>query len=132
MATRRNVPAEKTISEAQGGPSTSTQVSDTSPAVPASVIYKLLGFTMAMIFFPIGSYFLSVNLVFGGKEISCPSAPAVRYLHTDTSNSLGNATYAGAFAAIMANVVLVAYIIVAMKEDQTDKIEAGKKGKKTQ
>ncbi|KAJ4513604.1 vacuolar ATPase assembly integral membrane protein vma21 [Exophiala dermatitidis] len=109
MATRRNVAAQKAISEAQGGPSTSTQVSDTSPAVPASVIYKLLGFTMAMIFFPIGSYFLSVNLVFGG-----------------------NATYAGAFAAIMANVVLVAYIIVAMKEDQTDKIEAGKKGKKTQ
>jgi hypothetical protein len=44
----------------------------------------------------------------------------------------GNATYSGAFAAIMANVVLFAYIIVAMREDQTDKIEAEEKRKKAQ
>ncbi|OCT48816.1 Vacuolar ATPase assembly integral membrane protein vma-21 [Cladophialophora carrionii] len=108
MATRRNVP-EKTISEAQGGPPTSSQLSDTAPAVPASVVYKLLGFTVAMIIVPIGSYFLSLNTVFAG-----------------------NATYSGAFAAIMANVVLFAYIIVAMREDQTDKIEAEEKWKKAQ
>jgi vacuolar ATPase assembly integral membrane protein VMA21 len=45
---------------------------------------------------------------------------------------LGNATYSGAFAAIMANVVLVAYIIVAMREDQSDRIEAEEKLKKAQ
>ncbi|KAJ9615430.1 vacuolar ATPase assembly integral membrane protein vma21 [Cladophialophora chaetospira] len=112
MATRRNVP-EKTISEAQGGPSTSAQISDTTPAVPAAVIYKLLGFTAAMICIPIGSYFLSVNTIFKGKSIR-------------------NASYAGAFAAILANVVLVAYIIVAMREDQSENIEAEAKRKKGQ
>lgn len=32
----------------------------------------------------------------------------------------GNSTFAGATAAIMANVVLVAYVIVAMREDEGD------------
>ena len=32
----------------------------------------------------------------------------------------------------MANVVLIGYIIVAMKEDQSDRIEAEKKAKKGQ
>lgn len=36
-----------------------------------TIIYKLLAFTFAMITFPIGSYFLSVNTIFGG--LSCPS-----------------------------------------------------------
>jgi vacuolar ATPase assembly integral membrane protein VMA21 len=36
----------------------------------------------------------------------------------------GNSTYAGALAAIMANVVLVSYIIVAMNEDQSEQEEA--------
>lgn len=42
--------------------------------------------------------------------------------------ALGNSTWAGATAAIMANVVLVAYVIVAMKEDQGERLE-GKGGK---
>jgi len=108
MATRRNL-SEKIISEAQGGPPSSLQISDTAPAVPAAVIYKLLGFTAAMVVVPIGSYFLLFNTVFRG-----------------------NATYSGASAAIMANVVLVAYIIVAMREDQSDQIEAEEKRKKGQ
>lgn len=36
-----------------------------------------------------------------------------------TSNYTGNSTFAGATAAIMANVVLIAYVIVAMREDQS-------------
>jgi vacuolar ATPase assembly integral membrane protein VMA21 len=32
----------------------------------------------------------------------------------------GNSTYAGALAAVMANVVLVAYVVVAMQEDQSE------------
>jgi len=34
-----------------------------------SVIAKLLGFTFAMITLPIGSYFVSVNMLFGGKAM---------------------------------------------------------------
>ncbi|KAJ9500622.1 vacuolar ATPase assembly integral membrane protein vma21 [Exophiala xenobiotica] len=96
MATRRTIPSEKTLSEAQGGPPTADQVSDTTPAVPAHVIYKLLGFTAAM------------------------------------WAASGNAVWAGACAAVMANVVLIAYIIVAMKEDQSEQIEAEQNRKKAQ
>jgi len=50
----------------------------------------------------------------------------------ETEIEPGNATYAGAFAAVMANVVLIAYIIVAMREDQSDRIEAEQQRKKAQ
>ncbi|ESZ98902.1 VMA21-like domain-containing protein [Sclerotinia borealis F-4128] len=75
--------------------------SNIAPAVPAHVIIKLLGFTLAMVVAPIGSYFLTLDLIFRG-----------------------NSTFAGATAAIMANVVLVGYVIVAMREDQSEAIEA--------
>jgi len=81
--------------------------SDISPAVPAAVIYKLLFFTAAMIGGPIGTYYLTLHSIFQG-----------------------NATWAGATAAIMANVVLIAYVIVAMKEDQSEKMAAEEKAKK--
>ncbi|KAB8302042.1 hypothetical protein EYC80_005494 [Monilinia laxa] len=81
--------------------------SNIAPAVPAHVIFKLLGFTLAMIVIPIGSYFLTLNSIFQG-----------------------NSTFAGATAAIMANVVLVGYVIVAMKEDQSEAIEAAAKESK--
>ncbi|KIW19723.1 hypothetical protein PV08_00297 [Exophiala spinifera] len=109
MATRRIFASEKTVTEGQGGPSTADQVSDTSPAVPAHVIYKLLFFTAAMVCVPIGSYFVTLHTIFGGKAV-----------------------WAGAFAAIMANVVLIAYIVVAMREDQSEKAEAENKRKKGQ
>ncbi|KAK5630005.1 hypothetical protein RRF57_005720 [Xylaria bambusicola] len=80
--------------------------SSTAPAVPMDVIIKLLAFTLAMIVIPIGSYFLTVNTIFRG-----------------------NSTYAGALAAILANVVLVGYVVVAMNEDQSDILEAEKKQK---
>jgi hypothetical protein len=45
-------------------------------------------------------------------------------------NETGNATFAGATAAVTANVVLVAYVVVAMREDQSEAIEAAEKEKK--
>lgn len=44
----------------------------------------------------------------------------------------GNSTFAGATAAIVANLVLIAYIVVAMREDQSERIEAEQKEKKAQ
>ncbi|KAI1439693.1 VMA21-like domain-containing protein [Annulohypoxylon stygium] len=110
MATQRIISTEKTILDKDDDDhvgSTGQQSSSTAPAVPTDVIVKLLAFTLAMVVLPIGSYFLTVNTVFGG-----------------------NSTYAGGLAAIMANVVLVGYVVVAMNEDQTDQAEAKKKGNK--
>ncbi|OMP87516.1 Vacuolar ATPase assembly integral membrane protein VMA21, partial [Diplodia seriata] len=77
------------------------------PAICRHVIFKLLGFTFAMITLPIGTYFMTVNTIFKG-----------------------NSTFAGGLAAVMANVVLIGYVIVAMKEDQSDRLEAEKEAKK--
>ena len=67
-----------------------------------------------MAFLPIGSYFLTVNTIFGG-----------------------NSTYAGITAVVLANVVLIGYILVAYAEDKDDQAEAARKrakagGKKAQ
>jgi hypothetical protein len=75
--------------------------SDIRPAVPSSVIAKLLIFTLAMVTVPLGTYFLSVRTVF-----------------------VGNPTFAGGLAALMANVVLIGYIVVAVREDQSEQEEA--------
>ncbi|KAI1176841.1 hypothetical protein F4777DRAFT_544482 [Nemania sp. FL0916] len=111
MTSRRIISSEKTIldkddDDLQPTPGGSGS-SSTAPAVPMDVIVKLLAFTLAMIVIPIGSYFVTLNTIFGG-----------------------NTTYAGALAAILANVVLVGYVIVAMNEDQSDQLEAEKKKKK--
>ncbi|KAI0482654.1 VMA21-like domain-containing protein [Xylariaceae sp. FL0804] len=114
MTSRRIISSEKTILDkdddndvqSPGAPSSSS--SSIAPAVPTDVIVKLLGFTLAMITVPIGSYFLTVNTLFKG-----------------------NTTYAGGLAAVMANVVLIGYVVVAMSEDQTEQLEARRKqGKK--
>ncbi|KAI2633697.1 VMA21-like domain-containing protein [Hypomontagnella submonticulosa] len=116
MATRRIISTERTIldkddDDINTGPNTGVagqqQSSSTAPAVPMDVILKLLAFTFAMVVIPIGSYFVTVNTIFRG-----------------------NSTYAGGLAAIMANVVLVGYVIVAMNEDQSDQLQAKKGGKK--
>ncbi|CAF3594806.1 unnamed protein product [Fusarium graminearum] len=109
MTTRRIVATEKTFLD-KDDPIDET--SSTAPAVPSQVIYKLLAFTFAMVFIPIGSYFLTVNTVFNGKS-----------LHTFLCNS----SFAGGLAAVLANVVLIGYIIVAMKEDQSDQLKAENK-----
>ncbi|QKX57419.1 uncharacterized protein TRUGW13939_04531 [Talaromyces rugulosus] len=77
---------------------------DTAPAVPRETIIKLLAFTLAMIVAPIGMYFLSVNTVLKGKP-----------------------SFAGALAALTANVVLVAYIVVAWQEDKEDQAKRREK-----
>ncbi|KAK7924388.1 Vacuolar ATPase assembly integral membrane protein vma-21 [Apiospora marii] len=111
MATRRIISSEKTIldqDDHDGSGPAADQKSNISPAVPTDVILKLLAFTFAMIVVPIGSYFATVNTLFKG-----------------------NSTFAGALAAVMANVVLIAYVVVAYNEDMSDLSDPKKKeGKK--
>lgn len=71
MATRRIIPTEKTFLD-QDDPAKPSQDggrrSDITPAVPTDVIFKLLGFTFAMIVCPIGSYFATVDTIFKGRQ----------------------------------------------------------------
>ncbi|KAG0278648.1 vacuolar ATPase assembly integral membrane protein vma21 [Linnemannia exigua] len=82
------------------GSSSSSSSSASSPSASRSVnvssgtLAKLAFFTIAMIVFPIGTYFVTLD----------------RYFE-------GNATYAGISAAVVANVVLISYVAVAVMED---------------
>jgi hypothetical protein len=80
-----------------------------------------------MIVGPIGTYFLTLNSVFKGAFAGLKG----HHVTIDVLTRMaGNSTFAGATAAIMANVVLVAYIVVAMREDQSETIAAAEKEKK--
>ncbi|MDI1488421.1 MAG: vacuolar ATPase assembly integral membrane protein vma21 [Ramalina farinacea] len=103
MTTRRNVLDGKSVLEKDDRKEdipAASESSSISPAVPTIVIVKLLGFTAAMIIGPIGTYFLTLNTIFKG-----------------------NSTWAGATAAVMANVVLIAYVIVAFRDDESDRLD---------
>ncbi|KJZ79140.1 Vacuolar ATPase assembly integral membrane protein VMA21 [Hirsutella minnesotensis 3608] len=73
MATRRIINTEKTLLEKDDH---QEEKSNISPAVPKHVIFKLLGFTLAMIVIPIGSYFVTVDTLFKGTLPSPLAASA--------------------------------------------------------
>ncbi|KAF8469561.1 hypothetical protein BDZ91DRAFT_720469 [Kalaharituber pfeilii] len=109
MATRRSASIKKeetpdfedTPSRIISGP---PKVLESQGIVPRSVIVKLALFTCAMIIAPLGSYYLSLNTIFSG-----------------------NNTFAGATAAVVANIVLVGYIITALREDDASSESKKKK-----
>ena len=81
--------------------------SNIRPAVATPIIAKLLLCTLLLVTVPLGTFFLSLRTIFRG-----------------------NNTYAGALAAIMANVVLVGYLLVAVWDDQKDQNEVKRQGEK--
>ncbi|PWW78820.1 hypothetical protein C7212DRAFT_304758 [Tuber magnatum] len=106
MATRRTLKGEKATGEegmAAIVPGTGAKNDCGGPAVPGSIITKLLLFTLAMVVAPLGSYFVTVNTVFSG-----------------------NTTFAGATAAVVANLVLITYVLVAIAEDTRGQEEVKK------
>ncbi|KAF2132898.1 hypothetical protein P153DRAFT_175913 [Dothidotthia symphoricarpi CBS 119687] len=105
MTTRRNVSDEKSYLDNDGQDASGPSV--IAPAVPTSVIVKLMSATFAMITLPLGTYFFTVNFVFNG-----------------------NATYAGGLAALMANVVLIGYVVMAFMDDKAEQEEDAQKAKK--
>lgn len=121
MTSRRPNASEKT---APAAPESS------QATVPKSVVAKLLGFTFAMVTVPIGSYFLTVDTIFKGT-LRSPHPCLPLFLTPANAYPLGNSSLAGGLAALLANVVLVGYVIAAMNEDQKDlrtgKIEETKK-----
>jgi len=105
MTTRRIVSTEKTILDKDDMASPAAREEDKAGVdVPTWVIVQLLAFTFAMIAGPIGTYYLSLNRIFSG-----------------------NSTYAGATAAMVANLVLVAYVVVAFQSDNSKDNPADKK-----
>ncbi|KAI5808287.1 hypothetical protein BZA77DRAFT_330551 [Pyronema omphalodes] len=104
MSTRRNVKAETSEKPVDNADTDASAVVEKPKAqavqVPGAVIAKLLMFTLAMIAGPLGTYYISITRLF-----------------------IGNATVAGALAAVAANAVLIAYVIVAMSEDDADSKE---------
>ncbi|KAI8344734.1 hypothetical protein BC941DRAFT_497942 [Chlamydoabsidia padenii] len=81
--------------------SVTKQSSSTRPSISTGVIFKLLGFSALLFAGPIGTYFYSIDALFNG-----------------------NTTYAAGAAALVANLVVIAYILTAMMEDmKTDKAD---------
>ncbi|KAF9108745.1 vacuolar ATPase assembly integral membrane protein vma21 [Mortierella sp. AM989] len=98
MSSREKSSAHTKSDFGSHGSSPLSSSSSTPPArstnIATSTLVKLAFFTVAMISFPIGTYFITIDRYFDG-----------------------NATYAGISAAVVANLVLFAYVIVAVMED---------------
>ncbi|KAL2112501.1 hypothetical protein VUR80DRAFT_7354 [Thermomyces stellatus] len=111
MAPTRRVPAQSDEKVSPNEPNTDEssplEGSSTTPEIPTPVLINFLVFTLAMLVLPLGSYFLSLNSLFGG-----------------------NTVWSAATAALVANLVLAAFVVQALREDRSDKRAAKAEGKK--
>jgi ABC-type Fe3+ transport system permease subunit len=84
-------------------------------SVNLDVIYKLVFFTAALFAFPILTFFITLHSLFEGKEES-----KKLYL---LINQIGNTSYAAGASAVVANIVVLLYIITAYFEKPKEKTE---------
>lgn len=82
------------------------------------VLTKFALVSVAMVTLPIGAYFGSLNFVWARASFAS-SQPLLYSLAERLSlpRTAGNTTAAGITAAVVANVVLIAYVILALLED---------------
>ncbi|KAI8846034.1 hypothetical protein BJ741DRAFT_586441, partial [Chytriomyces cf. hyalinus JEL632] len=78
-------------------PASRKLTSNASPVIPASVLAKVAFFTVLMFTLPIGVYYATIDRLFAGESL-----------------------YSAICAVVAANLVLVAYIVVAFLEDDGD------------
>ncbi|TCD67678.1 hypothetical protein EIP91_012044 [Steccherinum ochraceum] len=76
---------------------------------------KLVAFSLTLAIAPISSYFISERYLWAGQSGDYSSEDLY------VSNRIpGNSTYAAITAIVAANVVLVAYIIVSVRDDKQE------------
>jgi len=90
----------------------------TGPVHSKGVLLKLIIFSLSLGIVPITSYFASEKYIWNGapSQIIQP----LRLSGSLTLCVLGNSTFAAITAVVSANVVLVAYIISSLREDQAE------------
>ena len=93
------------------------------------MLVNFLVFTLAMVILPLGSYFLSLNTLFNGTQPS-PLPNMLSCIRRVLNGTPGNTTWSAATAAIVANLVLAAFVVQALGEDRSDKRAGKPEGKK--
>lgn len=89
-----------------------------------SALIKLGFFTLLMAAGPIGTYFLSLKHIWGGQSppylIPSLRGPLLTMCSPRSSRAEKGTTSAAISAALVANLVVFAYIVTALREDQAE------------
>jgi hypothetical protein len=90
----------------------------TGPIHSTGVLLKLIIFSLSLGIVPIASYFASEKYIWNGAPSQI--IQSLRLSGSLTLHIPGNSTFAAITAVVCANVVLVAYIITSLREDQAE------------
>jgi hypothetical protein len=93
----------------------------------SGVLIKMGLFTLAMVVLPIGSYFVSRDYYFGCESVGPRRRMLSRCTDSVSPEQTANLTGAGMTAAIVANLILVAFVVIALREDSGQRAQETKK-----